>query len=123
MEHIIHDEKNGLNYRLVGDYYLPMLKAPKTSQIGRFGKMHYNYIRKNKKCFFCGLQLSGKTNAYIEQIDREAEEMFENLVKQFAENEGITEQLKADNQLKWVSRMNNIHNRAEDIIKSKLLYN
>lgn len=122
MEQIIHDEKNGLDYRLVGDYYLPMLKAPETPQIGRFGRMHYDYIRKHRKALFSGLWLSGEINGYIEQIDRNAEEMYSQLVKQLAENKGVTEQLKADNQMDWVCRMNNIRNRAEDIIKNELIF-
>ncbi len=121
MEQIIHDEKNGLDYQLVGDYYLPMLKAPETPQIGRFGRMHYDYIRKHKKVLFSGLWLSGEINGYIEQIDRNAEEMFSQLVKQLAESEGVTEQLKADNQMLWIQRMNNIRNRAEEIVLSEVV--
>jgi len=115
-------EKAGGNYIQVGDYYLPMLRSPETPQIGRFGRMHYNYIRKHKKALFSGLWLSGEINGYIEQIDRDAEEMYSQLVKQLAENEGVTEQLKADNQMGWVCRMNNIHNRAEEIIKNELIF-
>jgi len=122
MEQIIHDEKNGLYYQLVSDYYIPMLKTPGTAQIGRFGRMHYDYIRKHKKALFSGLWLSGEINDYIEQIDRKAEEMYSQLVKQLAESEGVTEQLKADNQMLWVQRMNNIRNRAEKIVKSEVIF-
>jgi len=122
MKQIIHDEKNGLDYQLVGDYYIPMLKTPETPQIGRFGRMHYDYIRKHNKALFSGLWLSGEINGYIEQVDRNAEEMYSQLVKQLAESEGITEQLKAENQMDWVCRMNNIHNRAEEIVKSEVIF-
>ncbi len=122
MEQIIHDEKNGLDYQLVGDYYLPMLKTPRAPQIGRFGRMHYDYIRKHNKVLFNGLWLSGEINGYIEQVDRNAEEMFSVLVKELARNEGVAEQLKADNQMLWVQRMNNIRNRAEEIILSELIF-
>jgi len=122
MEQIIHDEKNGLDYQLVGDYYIPMLKTPETAQIGRFGRMHYDYIRKHKKALFSGLWLSGEINGYIEQIDRDAEEMFSTLIKQLAESEGVTEQLKADNQMLWIQRMKNIRNRAEEIVKSEVIF-
>jgi len=121
MEQIIHDEKNGLDYQLVGDYYLPMLKAPETPQIGRFGRMHYDYIRKHKKVLFSGLWLSGEITGYIEQIDQDAEEMFSELIKQLAENEGVTEQLKADDQMEWICRMNSIRNRAEEIVLSEVV--
>jgi len=122
MEQIIHDEKNGLDYRLVGDYYLPMLKTPETPQIGRFGRMHYDYLRKHKKALFSGLWLSGEINDYIEQIDRDAEEMFSQLVKKLAKNEGVTEKLKAENQMEWVGRMNNIRNRAMEFVNEELIY-
>jgi len=122
MEQIIHDEKNGLDYQLVADYYLPMLKTPRAPQIGRFGRMHYDYIRKHNKVLFSGLWLSGDINGYIEQIDRNAEEMFSALAKELAQNEGVTEQLKAVNQMLWVQKMCNIRNRATEIVIEELIY-
>jgi len=115
-------EKAGGNYTQVGDYYLPMLKTPRAPQIGRFGRMHYDYLRKHNKVLFSGLWLSGEINIYIEQIDRNAEEMFSRLVKQLAQSEGVTEQLKEENQMLWIQRMNNIRNRAEEIVKSEVIF-
>ena len=122
MKRFIHDDKNGLDYELVGDYYLPCLKVPEAPQLGRFGRMHYDYLRKSKRAVFDGLMLSGEMNEYIEGIDRQAEEMFSQLVKQLAENENVTERLKADNQMEWVRRMNSICNRAEEIVKSEVVF-
>ncbi len=122
MEKFIHDDKNGLDYELVGDYYLPCLKAPEEPKIGRFGRMHYDYLRKSKRAVFDGLMLSGEMNDYIQDIDRQAEEMFSQLVKQLAENENVTERLKATDQMEWVRRMNSIRNRAEEIVKSEVVF-
>ena len=123
MERSIHDEKNGLEYELVGDYYIPCLKVPEPPKVGRFGMMYHDYLRKYKRVAYSGLILSGKLKEQIEEVDRQAEEMFSRLVKQMAKVEGITEQLKAADQLKWVGLMNNIRNRAEDIVYNELIYN
>lgn len=122
MKKLIHDNSNGLDYELVGDYYLPCLKAPESPKIGRFGMMYHDYLRKHKKVTYSGLMLSGKLNEHIEDIDRQAEEMFSQLVAQMKQAEGITEQLKVANQMKWVGAMNNIRNRAEEIVKSEVLF-
>lgn len=81
-----------------------------------------NYLRKNKRIFLSGLQIGGKLNSYLEEIDRQAEDMFLQLVKQMTEREGVSEQLKAENQMGWVARMNNIRERATEIINSDLIY-
>ncbi len=122
MEKFIHDEINGLNYELVGDYYLPCLKAPESPKVGRFGLMYFDYLRNHKRVTYSGLLLSGKLNEHIESVDRQAEEMFSQLVEQIKQAEGITEQLKVANQMKWVGAMNNIRNRAEEIVKSEVLF-
>lgn len=122
MKRFIHDENNGLDYELVGDYYLPCLKAPESPKVGRFGLMYLDYLRKHKRVTYSGLLLSGKLKEHIEDIDRQAEEMFSQLVKQMRQTEGVTEQLKTTDQLKWVGLMNNIHNRAEEIVKSEVLF-
>lgn len=122
MEKFIHDEINGLNYELVGDYYLPCLKAPESPKVGQFGLMYFDYLRNHKRVTYSGLLLSGKLNEHIEDIDRQAEEMFSQLVEQMKQTEGITEQLKATNQMEWARLMNNIRNRAEEIVKSEVLF-
>ncbi len=125
MEKIIYDENNGLWYELQGDYYLPRLKLPKDENvhIGIWGQRHLNYLRENKRVLLSGLQLSGKLNSYLADIDKQAEEMCSRLVKQMAEREGITEQLKAENQVEWVRQMNNIRIRANEIVLRELIYN
>ena len=122
MEKFIHDKTNGLDYELMGDYYLPCLKAPESPKVGRFGLMYLDYLRNHKKVTYSGLLISGKLNEHIESVDRQAEEMFSQLVEQMKQAEGITEQLKATNQMEWVGMMNNIRNRAEEIVKSEVLF-
>lgn len=122
MERFIHDETNGLDYELVGDYYLPCLKAPESPQVGRFGLMYLDYMRNHKRAKYSGLMLSGKLKKRVETIDHQAEEMFSQLVEQIKQAEGVTEQLKATDQLAWVGAMNSIRNRAEEIVNTELIY-
>ncbi|MBQ9355537.1 MAG: TnpV protein [Clostridia bacterium] len=122
MERSIHDEKNGLDYELVGDYYIPCLKVPEPPKVGRFGMMYHDYLRKYKRVAYSGLILSGKLKEQIEEVDRQAEEMFSRLVKQMAKAEGVTEKLKATEQTKWVGMMNSIRKRVEEIVKSEVLF-
>ena len=124
MEKYKYDEKNGLWYELQGDYYLPCLKLPEEEQvhIGIWGQRHLNYLRQNKRVLLSSLQISGQLNSYLADIDRQAEEMFERLTRQMAIAEGVTEQLKADNQMAWVGKMNCIRNRAAEIINTKIIY-
>ena len=122
MKKFIHDDKNGLDYELVGDYYLPCLKAPELPKVGRFGLIYLDYLQNHNRITYSGLLLSGKLNEYVESIDRQAEDMFSRLVERITQAEGITEQLKAIDQLKWVGLMNNIRNRAEDIVYNELIY-
>ncbi len=123
MKKYIHDKTNGIDYELVGDYYLPCLKAPESPKVGRFGMLYHDYLHKHKKVTYSGLMLSGKLKEHIEDIDRQAEEMFSHLVEQMKQAEGITDQLKDADQMKWVGLMNNIRNRAEDIVYNELIYN
>ena len=123
MERIIHDEKNGLDYTLVGDYYIPCLKPPEAPKVGRFGMMYHDYLRKHKKVTYSGLMLSGKLKEHIEDIDHQAEEMFSQLVDRMKQAEGVTEQLKAENQLAWVQAMNSIRHCAEEIVRKNLIEN
>ena len=125
MEKVIYDEKNGRWYELQGDYYIPCLKLPEEEQhpIGVWGQRHLRYIRQHRKVLYINLLTSGKLNGYLVDIDKQAEEMFSRLVKQMAEREGVTETLKAENQMEWVGRMNNIRNRATELVNAELIYN
>ena len=124
MEKAIHDEKNGLWYELQGDYYIPCLKLPEEEHrpIGVWGQRHLRYIKKKRKVLYLNLLTSGTLNGYLADFDKQAEEMFSRFVKQMADREGVTELLKADNQMEWVARMNNIRSRATEIIGKELIY-
>ena len=124
MEKVIYDEKNGLWYELQGDYYIPYLKLPEEEQqpIGVWGQRHLRYIKQHRKVLYLNLLTSGKLNEYLADIDKQAEDMLTRLVKQMAEREGMTEQLKADNQMEWVARMNNIRIRATEIVSNDIIY-
>lgn len=126
MEKYIKDERTGLQYELVGDYYLIAGDdEPEEEQksIGIWGKRHHEFLRRNKRITLSSLQISGKLNSYLADIDRQAEEMFELLVNQMAAAEGVTEQLKAADQITWVDKMNNIRNQASEIININLILN
>lgn len=117
-------EEMGGTYTQVGDYLLPDLKLSEEDQqhIGVWGQRHRRYLKEHWRTTYATLLTSGKLNSYLADIDRQSEEMFSRLVKQMAETEGVTEQLKADNQMEWVRRMNNIRNRAMEIVNSELIY-
>ena len=114
-------ERMGGTYRKEGDYLLPNVAAPEQPAFGPFGQRHYAYIRKHDKTLFSSLWLSGELNAYIENIDRQADEMFSQLVRDIAKNENVTERLKATDQMEWVRRMNIIRRRAEEIVNEELI--
>ena len=124
MEKYKFDENNGLWYELQGDYYLPCLKLPEEEQayIGIWGQRHRRYLKEHRRVRYANLLTSGKLNSYLVDIDRQAEEMFERLVKQMAEREGVTEQLKATDSMEWVRKMNSIRYRAVEITNSELIY-
>lgn len=124
MEKYKHDESNGLWYELQGDYYLPCLELPeeKHQPIGIWGRRHHEFIRRNKRIILSSLQISGELNGYLADIDQQAEEMFELLVKQIAGSEGVTERLKSDNQMVWVRKMNNIRSLASEIVNNKIVF-
>ena len=117
-------EEMGGTYTQVGDYLLPDLKLPEEEQqpIGVWGQRHRRYLKEHRGTIYATLLTSGKLNSYLADIDRQAEELFSRLVKQMAEAEGVTETLKAANQMEWISRMNNIRNRAMEIVNSELIY-
>ena len=124
MERFVTDERTGLKYELVGDYYLIAGDdEPEEDQpIGVWGQRHLRYLKKHHRVLYGNLLTSGKLNSYLVDIDRQAEEMFERLVKQMAECEGVAEQLKAANSMEWVRKLNSIRNRAVEITNSELIY-
>ena len=123
MEKYIYDKSNGLWYELQGDYYIPCLKLPDEEQveIGVWGQRHLDYIKHHRKGFYTSLVLDCKLNSYLADINKQAEEMFDTLISQYKTAEGITEQLKADNQMEWVGRMNNIRDKATEIVTNELM--
>ena len=123
MEKYITDERTGLKYELVGDYYLIAGDdEPEQEPIGIWGQRHLRYLRECHRVRYANLLTSSELNAYLADIDRQAEEMFERLIKQMADAEGITEALKSGDQMKWVGRMNSIRSRAVEIVNSKLIF-
>lgn len=124
MDKHIYDEKNGLWYELQGDYYLPCLKLPKeeSRHIGIWGKRHLRYLKQHRKVLYSELLISGKLNNYLADLNEQAEELFSRLVKQLAEKESVTEALKAENQMLWVQKMNNIRNAAMEVVSNDLIY-
>ena len=151
MERYIIDERTGWKYELVGDYYLPVgtrfeeadpddgspdghasvsgeaaEKANAVVQerpaIGRFGRAHGNYLKRTQRHIYSQFVAEGKLSTYLAQIDEQANNMLDLLIRQMAEREGVTEQLKAADQMEWVRRMNNIRNRAEEVVNSELIY-
>lgn len=125
MEKYITDERTGLKYELVGDYYLITgddEPVEKQKPIGIWGQRHLRYLKNYRKVLYANLLTSGKLNDYLADIDRQAKEMFDLLVKQVAVAEGVTEQLKATDQMVWVGRMNSIRNRAIEIVNSEIIF-
>lgn len=125
MEKRIYNEHTGISYTLQGDYYLPDLKLPEQEDkpFGWWGQRHLRYIKQHRKILYTNLLTSGKLNSYLAELDKQAEDIFFRLVEQMAESEGVTERLKADNQMEWVARMNNIRNRATEIVNNDMIYN
>ena len=118
----LHDENNGLDYVLAGDYYFPtLILAEDSCPVGHWGRMHKQYLKEYYPARYQVLLLSGRLNTYLADIDAQAEEQLELLTQQMAEREGVNEELKAANQMDWVQRMNSIQNRAEEVIKAELI--
>jgi len=118
-------EEMGGTYTQVGDYFLPDLKLSKEENkpIGIWGQRHKRYLKEHKRATYTTLFTSGKLNSYLADIDKQAEEIFSRLVKQMADREDATEQLKSADPMAWVGAMNNIQNRATEIVNSELIYN
>ena len=124
MDKYIYDDKNGLWYELQGDYYIPclILPAEKEQPIGLWGQRHLRYLKEHRRLTYTNLLTSGRLNEYLAEIDKQAKDMFLRLIKQMSEREGVTEQLKTENQMEWVGRMNNIRSRAVEIVNEELIY-
>jgi len=119
----LHDKNNGLDYVLVGDYYFPALILAEDSRpVGRWGRMYKRYLKEHHPARYQVLLLSGRLNSYLADIDAQAEEQLELLAQQMAEREGMNEELKAVNQMEWVRKMNNIRNRAEELVQNNLIF-
>ena len=111
-----------LTYHWEGDYLIPDLDPPEAPRIGKYGTMRHKYLRDHHRGIFDGMLLAGSLNAHLEEIDCQANEMMERLTIRMTKCEGVTEQLKAADQMEWVRRMNSIRNRAEEIVYSKIIY-
>ena len=125
MKNTIYDNANGLDYTLVNDHYLPNLTvAAPTEQhpTGRWGRLHKRYLKEHHPIRYNQLLLSGELGSYLAKLDKKAEEQLALIVRQMQEAEGVTEALKAADQLEWVRRMNSIRSRAEEIIKTEMIY-
>ena len=125
LKNTLHDSNNGLDYTMVNGYYLPNLTvAAPTEQhpTGRWGRLHKRYLKEHHPIRYNQLLLSGELSSYLAKLDKQAEEQLALIIRQMQEAEGVTEALKAENQLEWVRRMNSIRNRAEEIIKTELIF-
>lgn len=112
-----------LTYRMEGDYRLPNLTAPEAPALGKYGMLRRSYLREHRSGIYTGMQLAGKLDAHLKETDRQAREMMERLTRQMAAQQGVTEALKAENQMEWVGRMNSIRASAEETVLAQLVYN
>ena len=124
MDKYIYDDKNGLWYELQGDYYIPclILPAEKEQPIGLWGQRHLRYLKEYHRNTYTTLLTSGRLNTYLADIDKQAQERMERLTEQMKRAQDVTEQLKAENALEWVQRMNNIRACAREIVESEIIY-
>lgn len=123
MKKYITDKITGISYTLVGDVYIPNLVSTDTNyEIGYLGRKHKEYIKQHKPAFYTTLLTQCKLNSYLHDVDIRATEMYDTLVKQLAKQEGVTEKLKATDMMLWIQKMNNIRNRATEIVNAELIY-
>ena len=124
MEEYIYDEKNGLWYELSGEYYIPCLELPEEEQrpIGKYGRMRKRYLKEHRRGLYTNLLTTRELLKHLADIEEEAQDFMDNTVREMAKAEGVTEQLKAADQMEWVRRMNSIHNRAEEILLREVIY-
>ena len=121
MKEKIYDARTGLEYVLVDDYYLPALKLLQTRPVGRWGMLHKAYLKLRKPAYYQSLLLSGKLDTVLADVEKQAAERYEVLTEQMSQRENISEKLKEENQMEWVRRMNNLENRAAEIVKDELI--
>ena len=125
MEQYIYNEQNGLWYELRGDYYIPCLDLPAEKEersIGVWGQRHLRYIREHKKALYTSLLTNGKLQSYLADVEEQAQELFDRLMKQRTEREGITETLKADNQMEWVGRINALRSAVIETVNAEVIF-
>ena len=125
LKNTLHDSNNGLDYTLVNDHYLPNLTAAAPAEqdpTGRWGRLHKRYLKEHHPIRYNQLLLSGELGSYLATLDEQADEQLALIIRQIQEAEGVTEALKAGDQLEWVRRMNSIRNRAEEIVKTELIF-
>ena len=123
MKQTIHNENTGIDYTLVGEVYLPNLMLPHSDyEIGVWGQRYLEYIKTHRKPFYTSLKIQCKLDEHLQDVDMRAREMYDRLIKQFAAREGITEALKAADMMQWVAAMNNISNRAREIVSKEIIY-
>ena len=125
MEKYIYDENNGLWYEFQGDYYIPCLELPAEKgnrPVGVWGQRHLRYLKQHRRILYINLLTSGRLNGYLADIDEQAEDMLFRLVKQMAEREGVTEQLKEENPMEWVGKMNVLREAAMEIVSTEIIF-
>ena len=122
MEQYTFDKKNGLWYKLEGDYYIPCVTVPEVQLTGIWGERRRHFLKDHQKALYGGMLLENSLEAHLQEINTHAEQMFDHLVRTMAEDENVTEQLKADDPSEWVAHMNNIHIRAMEIVNAELIY-
>ena len=124
MDKYIFDESNGLWYELQGDYYIPclILSEEETQPIGLWGQRHKQYLKEHRHIVYTTMLIDGTLNRYLADINQQAEQMFHRLIEEMAQKQGVTEQLKAENQMEWVQQMNACKAQAEEIVKFELIY-
>lgn len=122
MQDTIYDSQTRLHYKRMGDYYIPLVKAPEPPNIGIWGHRRNDYLKTHRRLLFNSMWFADTLNTHLEETDRQAPALYNRLIKQFAVAEGITETLKATNQMEWVARMNNIHSRVTEIVNKELIF-
>ena len=122
MENNTYDKTNGLWYKLEGDYYVPCVTVPEVKLTGIWGERRRHFLKDHQKALYVGMLLENSLEAHLQEVNTQAEQMFDHLVRTMAEDENVTEQLKIDDPSEWVAHMNNIHVRAMEIVNTELIY-
>ena len=122
MQRFITDERTGIQYELIGDYYYPCLMIEEPPTLSKYGRMRERYLKEHRKILYFNLLTSGKLNEHLAEIDTSARDMAEYLIKEMARKQGVTEELKARDMLRWVGKMNNIRACADEIVLNDIVY-